>query len=70
MPQLGPTELILILVIVIIIFGAGRLAGVGRALGTSVKEFRDATRDEKAAAKAAEAAAENAAPAPADNTKA
>ena len=37
---LGPLELLIILLIVIALFGAGRIAGVGRALGTSVREFR------------------------------
>ena len=40
MPNLGPTELIIILVIVLIIFGASRLPGLFRALGQGVKEFR------------------------------
>jgi sec-independent protein translocase protein TatA len=39
---LGVPELILILVIVVLVFGAGKLANVGGALGKSVKEFRDA----------------------------
>jgi sec-independent protein translocase protein TatA len=43
MPPVGPTELILILAIVVLIFGAGRLAEVGGALGRSVREFRRAT---------------------------
>jgi len=42
MPNLGPTELIIILVIVILIFGAGKLASVGGALGKGVKDFREA----------------------------
>jgi sec-independent protein translocase protein TatA len=43
MPPVGPTELILILGIVVLIFGAGRLSEVGGALGRSIREFRDAT---------------------------
>jgi sec-independent protein translocase protein TatA len=39
---LGGWEWIIILVIVIILFGGSRLAGVGSALGQSIKEFRDA----------------------------
>ena len=42
-------ELIILLVIVIAIFGAGRLAGIGGALGRSIKEFRSATKDEEPA---------------------
>lgn len=40
MPQLGPIELILIVVIFIIFFGAGKLGDVGGALGRGIKEFR------------------------------
>ncbi len=42
MAGLGPTELIIILVIVLLIFGAGRLAEVGGALGRGIREFRSA----------------------------
>lgn len=45
MPNLGPTELIIILVIVIIIFGAGKLPEIGGALGKGIKEFRTATKE-------------------------
>lgn len=37
----GPTELVLILVVVVIIFGAGKLGGVGKAVGKSVREFKE-----------------------------
>ncbi|MBN1402431.1 MAG: twin-arginine translocase TatA/TatE family subunit [Anaerolineae bacterium] len=46
MPNLGPTELIIILVIVIIIFGAGKISGLGGALGKTVRDFRSAVKDE------------------------
>jgi len=46
MPNLGPTELIIILVIILAIFGAGKLAGLGGALGKGIKDFRTAMRDE------------------------
>ena len=42
MPHLGVPELIIILVIVLILFGVGRLSEVGRALGKGVREFRKA----------------------------
>ena len=45
MPNLGPTELIIILVIVLIIFGAGRLPELGGALGKGVKEFKQASKE-------------------------
>ncbi|MCZ7542829.1 MAG: twin-arginine translocase TatA/TatE family subunit [Anaerolineae bacterium] len=40
MPHLGPTELIIILVIVVILFGVGRLGRIGGELGTAIREFR------------------------------
>ena len=36
----GPTEMIIILVIVILLFGAGRISRVGGELGSAVGEFR------------------------------
>ncbi len=49
MPMLGPWELVIILVIVVVIFGAGRLSDVGGAVGKSIREFRKATTDDPAA---------------------
>lgn len=46
MPSLGPVELIIILVIVVVLFGASRLRGIGSALGGGIKEFKTAVRDE------------------------
>lgn len=40
MRSLGPTELIIILAIVIILFGVGRVSRIGSELGTAVREFR------------------------------
>ena len=48
MPSLGPTELVIILVLALVLFGAGKLADVGGALGKSIKEFRHASTDESA----------------------
>jgi len=55
MPTLGPWELIVILLIVVVIFGAGRLSEVGGAVGKSIREFRKATTDEQHAKEAAAA---------------
>ena len=41
----GPTELILILVIVLVIFGAGKLPEIGGALGKGIKNFKKASRE-------------------------
>ena len=40
MVRLGAPELILILVIVVILFGVGRLGKIGKELGTGMREFR------------------------------
>ena len=51
--SLGPMELILIVLAIVLIFGASKLGDLGGALGKSVKEFKKATKDEEAAAAAA-----------------
>jgi sec-independent protein translocase protein TatA len=40
-PHIGPTELIIVLVIVLLIFGPKRLPGLGKQLGTGMREFKD-----------------------------
>lgn len=45
MPALGPTELIIVLVIALVIFGPGRLSDLGGSLGKSIREFRSGVRD-------------------------
>jgi TatA/E family protein of Tat protein translocase len=45
MPNIGPVELIIILVIALLILGPGRLPDVGSALGKSIREFRKAASD-------------------------
>lgn len=45
MPSLGWQELMIVLVIVIIIFGAGKLPEIGGALGRSIKEFKKESED-------------------------
>lgn len=52
---LGPWELVVILLIVVVIFGAGRLSQVGGAVGKSIKEFRKATSEEPEVATITEA---------------
>lgn len=45
MPSLGLPELIVILVIALVVFGPKKLPEVGRAIGTSIKEFKKATKE-------------------------
>lgn len=40
--QIGPTELIIILLILMMVFGVGKLPQVGAAIGRGIKEFRTA----------------------------
>jgi sec-independent protein translocase protein TatA len=41
MPNIGPLELIVVLVVVLLIFGPKRLPGLGRQLGGGMREFKD-----------------------------
>jgi len=43
--NIGPAELILVLVIVLLIFGPGKLPDVGNAIGRGIREFRKASSD-------------------------
>ncbi len=45
MGRLGMPELIIVLLIVIVIFGANRLPGLGRGIGNAIKNFRDEMKD-------------------------
>jgi len=44
-PTLGPTELIIALVIILLLFGAKRIPELARGLGSGVREFRQGTRE-------------------------
>ena len=65
MPNIGPMELIIVLVVVLLIFGPKRLPGLGKQLGTGMREFKDSISgkgrdddddDDRAERKAAESA--------------
>jgi len=45
MPNIGPVELVIILVIALLVIGPGKLPDVGSALGKSIREFRKAATD-------------------------
>ena len=48
MPQLGPLELGIILVIVILLFGVGRIGKISGELGSGIRQFREGLKgDEK-----------------------
>jgi sec-independent protein translocase protein TatA len=45
LPHLGIPELLVILFIIILIFGANRLPDIGRGIGKGIRNFKDATRE-------------------------
>ncbi len=47
MPQLGVPELLIILVIIVVIFGVGRLPEIGGAIGRSIREFKTSVKSEE-----------------------
>jgi len=47
MPNLGLPELLVVLAIVVVIFGANRLPGLGRGIGSAIKNFKDGMKDDK-----------------------
>jgi sec-independent protein translocase protein TatA len=45
MGRIGLPEMLVILFIVILIFGANRLPDIGRGIGRGIRNFKDATRE-------------------------
>lgn len=45
MPTLGPTELIIILVIVILIFGVNKIPKLGKGLGEGIRNFKNSLKE-------------------------
>ena len=43
---IGPLEIFLILVVVMIVFGVGKLPSVGRGMGQALREFKTSVKDE------------------------
>jgi sec-independent protein translocase protein TatA len=47
MPKIGVPELLIVLVIVLLIFGVGRLGRLGKELGEGIREFRKGLSDDE-----------------------
>lgn len=50
--RLGTMEILLIVVLALVLFGGNKLAGVGKALGQSIKEFKKEVKEDAPAAEA------------------
>lgn len=46
MPSLGPTELIIILIIVVVLFGVGRISKIAGEMGSGIRAFKDGLRED------------------------
>ncbi|HEY4667989.1 MAG TPA: twin-arginine translocase TatA/TatE family subunit [Anaerolineales bacterium] len=47
MPNFGPTELVIILLIAVLLFGVGRLGRLGGELGRGIREFRKGLKEDE-----------------------
>jgi sec-independent protein translocase protein TatA len=45
--DIGPMEIILLLLVALLLFGAERLPEIGRSVGQGVREFKDSLSDER-----------------------
>jgi sec-independent protein translocase protein TatA len=65
MPNIGPLEIVGLLLLALLLFGAKRLPEIGRSLGTGMREFKDSVSGEKSEKKPVETRSELPPPAPA-----
>lgn len=52
--QVGPWQIVLIVLIVLLLFGGRKIPELMRGLGSGIKEFKDASKDETASGKTEE----------------
>ena len=45
-PEIGVPEILIIIAVIVVVFGAGRVADLGGALGRGIREFRHALRED------------------------
>jgi sec-independent protein translocase protein TatA len=45
MGNIGPSELLLIAFVALLVFGAGRVADIGKGLGQGIRNFKEGLRD-------------------------
>ncbi len=46
LPHIGPLEIVIVLLIVVLLFGVGRIGKIGGELGRGIREFRKAVTDD------------------------
>ena len=46
MGRLGPLEIVIILGVILLLFGAGRIADIGKGLGEGIRNFKKGLKDE------------------------
>ena len=51
MGSIGPGELLIIALIALLLFGAGRIADIGKGLGQGIKNFKQGLKDDEEPAK-------------------
>ena len=54
MGRLGPLEIVIIVGVFLLLFGAGRIADIGKGLGEGIKNFKKGLRDEDETVRAKE----------------
>ena len=47
MGRLGPLEIVIILGVVLLLFGAGRIADIGKGLGEGIRNFKKGIKDDE-----------------------
>jgi len=70
MPNIGPWEIVLLLLLALLLFGAKRLPEIGRSLGTGMREFKDSVTGNSVTDKTPDAPAELTPPAPVESAPA
>lgn len=53
--RFGTTEIVLIIILALVVFGGGKVAGLGKALGQSIHDFKKAVKEDKEPAEKTEA---------------
>jgi sec-independent protein translocase protein TatA len=48
MGRIGPLEIVLILGVILLLFGAGRIADIGKGIGEGIRNFKKGIKDDEA----------------------